>query len=717
MMSNLGVKWTIAFYIFLAFLFSFLTRLIWVYQFSDFESFKFAGQFMINTNDGYFWVEGARDLLYGVSQKHSLSPINEAASWLTYCAAKVLPFSLESIILYMPAILGSLIVIPIILIAQNLRVIEVGFLAALLASIAVSYYNRTMVGYYDTDMLNIVFPTFLLWSLILALRTNEAIYLLITALEIIAYRWWYPQSYSLEFSYFGLIVVYTLIFNRKNIFNIKLLSIMLLAMMGLPSLVRIACVIFVYIVFQQEKWNKYLLYIFSIAVGLFFISGGLSPIWVQLKGYVFKDIIEVSSDNLSLHFFSVMQTVREAGQIDFITFAERISGHTITFLLSLVGYVLMMQRYPAMLLGLPLLGLGFLALWGGLRFTIYAVPVCALGMAYLLFRWSSYIEGLFINVRLGSFIKSSFVILASLGILYPNLLHIIAYRVPTVMNQSEVIQLDSIRKITDREDYLVTWWDYGYPIRYYSDVKTLIDGGKHSGDVNFPVSYMLTNNQESAARFARLDVEYTEKAFIEAEQNETKTKSEQQKIINNTAQMTLDYGFKDANDFLEALQTPLVLPTKTRDIYFYLPYRMLSIFPTVAQFSNIDIMTGKTMRQPFLFQSNQFRDTGATLDFSSGIVLDKARGMLKLGTQEVPVKNFIQTSYTPEFKFVKEQKVLRSDGLFSIIYMQAYNTFLILDEDMFNSTYIQLFVLENYDERFFEPVSLEAYAKVYKLKI
>jgi len=58
-----------------AFGFSVLVRMIWVYQFSDFESFKFAGQFMINTNDGYFWAEGARDLLLGTSQQHSLSPV------------------------------------------------------------------------------------------------------------------------------------------------------------------------------------------------------------------------------------------------------------------------------------------------------------------------------------------------------------------------------------------------------------------------------------------------------------------------------------------------------------------------------------------------------------------------------------------------------------------------------------------------------------------
>ena len=181
--------------------------------------------------------------------------------------------------------------------------------------------------------------------------------------------------------------------------------------------------------------------------------------------------------------------------------------------------------------------------------------------------------------------------------------------------------------------------------------------------------------------------------------------------------MTLDYGFKDANDFLDALQTPLTLPAKTRKIYFYLPYRMMSIFPTVAQFSSMDLMSGKMTRQPFFFQTSQFKDTGSLLNFSGGVVLDKAKGMLKIGNQEVPVKNFIQTAYTPEFKLIKEQTIIHPDGLFSIIYMQAYNTFLILDEAMFRSSYIQLFVLENYDERFFEPISLEAYAKVYRLKI
>jgi undecaprenyl-diphosphooligosaccharide---protein glycotransferase len=224
---SLEIKLTIG-YIVIAFIFSLAMRMIWVYQFSGNEAFMFNGQFMINTNDGYYWAEGARDILSGVSQENDRSPITTAASRLTAFFVYILPFSFEIIIFYMPVILSSLIVIPVILIAKSLKNLELGFIAALLASIAWSYYNRTMVGYYDTDMLNIVLPMFLLWSIIWAIQTNEDKYLFITALVILAYKWWYPASYALEFSFFGLILFYTLVWDRKNLYNYKLLSIMIL---------------------------------------------------------------------------------------------------------------------------------------------------------------------------------------------------------------------------------------------------------------------------------------------------------------------------------------------------------------------------------------------------------------------------------------------------------------------------------------------------------
>jgi dolichyl-diphosphooligosaccharide--protein glycosyltransferase/undecaprenyl-diphosphooligosaccharide--protein glycosyltransferase len=688
-------------YIFLAFIFSVACRLIWVYQFSGVESFYWNNQFMINTNDGYFYAEGARDILAGFHQPNDLSPMSTAPSQLTAFFASILPFSFESIIFFMPAILSSLIVIPLILIARELKLLHVGFIAALFGSIVWSYYNRTMIGYYDTDMLNIVFPTFLLWSLVLALHSRAPKYLLFTALEIIAYRWWYPQSYSLEFAFFGLILLYTIVFERKNIYLYKLVALMLLAMMNIPSLIKFFIVIIVYFIYKKEQFNKYIYYFLGVTFLLFFFTGGFSPIWAQLKGYVFDKSVEAQSTGLNLHFFTVMQTVREAGKIPFEIFANRISGNVITFLLSIIGYIWLSVRNPVMLLGLPMIGLGFLAYVGGLRFTIYAIPPLALGIAFLIYSIAQYMNH--------KSIKYTFYFVAVLGILYPNITHILGYKVPTVFSKQEVRVLDKLKHIASREDYVISWWDYGYPIRYYSDVKTLIDGGKHSGSVNFPVSYMLTHSQEVGAKLARYDVEYTEKRF---EANVTSQKL----ASSNIEQMTLDAGYKNTNDFLEALNVENKVPKKTRDIYFYLPYRMLSVLPAIIQFSNLDLMSGKIIENPFFYQTARFEDDKQTLNLDNGIILDKQNGILHLGEQQVPVKTFYFTQNDTSGKLIRQKQELHPNAPLSIIFMQSYGTFLVVDEQMLHSLFIQLFVFENYDKRYFEPMILNPNAKVYKLK-
>ena len=684
-------------------------RMIWIYQFHGYEPFMFNGQFMINTNDGYYYAEGARDILSGIHQENDLSPVDSAASQLTALFVKIFPFSFESVILYLPVVLSSLIVIPIVLIAKGLKNLEMGLIAALLASITWSYYNRTMVGYYDTDMLNIVLPLFLLWSIIWAINTNEEKYLLITALDILVYRWWYPQSYSLEFSFFGLILAYTLLFDRKNLYNYKLLAIMMFAMMNISTYIRFPIVVALFYLFKETKFDKYIFYILGISVLGFFISGGFDPIWGQLKGYVFRDSVSTIEKGLQLHFFTVMQTIREAGHIPFETFANRISGHTITFVFSIIGYLYLVYKHKVMIFALPLVGLGFLASVGGLRFTIYAVPILAFGVAFLITNIASQIE----TKKLKYFVM----VLFTLAVLYPNYKHIQSYKVPTVFNKDEVKALDSLKSFADREDYVISWWDYGYPIRYYADVKTLADGGKHSGSVNFPVSFMLTHSQEEAAQMARLDVEYTEKTFKFLKENKEEIEDKNLTIFSNIEQMTVNYGYKDTNNFLETLQTEIQLPKKTRDIYFYLPFKMLNILPTINLFSNIDLMTGAHKKAPFIFKSNRFKDNGKVIYLGSNISLDKQTMTLKIGNNRVSMRRFVDIQYNKDMKNIVQVKPIDFNGPLSLIYLRSYKTFLVLDEKTYNSMYIQLMLLENYNHELFEKVIANPYAKIYKLKI
>ena len=726
-------------YITIAFLFSVTMRLIWLYQFSGYEPFMFNSQFMINTNDGYIWAEGARDLLSGTStnpaaenfydkfhQYNDLSPVTSAASQLTAFFAYILPFSFESIILYIPIFLSSLVVIPIILIAKNLKNLEMGFIAALLASIAWSYYNRTMVGYYDTDMLNIVLPVFLLWSIIWAINTNKNKYLILTALDILVYRWWYPQSYALEFSFFGLILLYTLIYDRKNLYNYKLMAIMMFAMLNIDGYIRFPLVLISFYIFSIEKFQKYVYHIFGISVFAFFVSGGLSPIWGRLQPYVFGNEVDAGEEGLKLHFYAVMQTVREAGKIPFETFANRISGHTITFLLSVFGYIWLSYKHRSMLLGLPLVGLGFLAWFGGLRFTIYAVPVLALGIGFLI------TEGVCLFFRKGeakathpratkgcaaSVAPKIIMIILTLAVLAPNIKHIIDYKVPTVFTQDEVKVLENLNKISSREDYVISWWDYGYPIRYYSDVKTLVDGGKHNGSVNFPVSYILTNSQNKAAKMARHDVEYTEKIFKFRDENKQLIIDKNLTIFSNVEEMTKEYGYDDTNDFLLSLDTDIKLPKKTRDIYLYLPFRMLSIYPTVKVFSNLDLMSGQKYKRPLFYMSKNYKQINNVLDLGRGVSLDLNSKMLNIGNTKTKIRRFVTTVYDKNKKLRKNIDLVDFSSNISVIYMKNYNTFLVLDEETYNSLYIQLMVLEEYDTKLFEPIELTPHAKVYKLKI
>lgn len=683
-----------------AYLFSVGMRFIWVNEVSTMAQFHWNNELMINTNDGYLFAEGARDSLAGSNQPNDLSGVGTSVAQLTALLAQILPISFETLILYMPSFLGSLIVIPLILIGRALNQTTMGFIAALLASIAHSYYNRTMTGYYDSDMLNIVFPVLEMYSLILALTHQRNRYLIPIATSIALYQWWYPQAYSLDTAMLIMIVGYTVIFDRRNLYLYKISLFILIGILSIPliSKISLAMLVFAWFHWKKELSEKFFWLLFAGVVGIYFFTGGIDPIWFRLKIYLFTQEGENTVAS-SLQFYNVMSTVREAGQIPFPVFAERISGHTITFLLASAGYIMALIAYRPLLVTLPLVGLGFIAMFAGLRFTIYAVPMMAIGFAYLLVFLTQRIEKLWLRYTALLFFTSV--------ALYPNYLHIKEYMTPTVFTNQEVTSLDKLRQITSREDYVVTWWDYGYPIRYYSDVKTWIDGGKHTGDVNYPASFVLsTQDPLATAHMMRLFTEYTEKGYTDTN-----------KTQNDFEYMMTQEGFKDPEEFLTALSLPEYKgPAKTRDVYLYLPFKMMEILPTVTLFSNLDLKNGGERQPPFFYATQSVQDTGKTLELGNGLSVIKEKNIIKLGKQEVPIKGFFQIGYDKTNTLQINEQSFASEGL-NLIYMASYGRFLVVDDFYLNSTYIQMFVFERYDKTLFEPIILDPMSKIYRLKL
>ena len=684
----------------IAYAFSFAIRMIWVYQFQDTPDFFWNGQLMINTNDGYTWAASAQNILFGMHESNpGIRDIwTNGIIFFTVFLTKLTAFSLETVILYMPTVISSLVVIPIILISRLYNQSLWGFFAALLGSIAWSYYNRTMTGYYDTDMFSAMAPMFILYFLMkntMELTLRSALY---AAISIGIYPFLYDSGTSIVYAMGIMYAIYMIFYHRNDTTTYRSLILVFVALIpfyfvgSLMFAVKIGVLFGLYALLQkismeQKKW----MFLTALCFIMFMQFGNVFDlIFRKVMGY-----LQTGTSTEGLHFYSVVQTIREAGKIPFEMFANRTSGSQLGVILSFLGYIVLVAKHRAFILALPLIGIGAFALWGGLRFTVYAVPIAAMSAVYLF--WM--IGGIFQNQKL----KYLLVAVSTAALIYPNITHIIGYKVPTVLNKAEVEDLEALKHMVSDKDYTLAWWDYGYPIWFYSNTNTIIDGGKHQND-NFIISkIMQTTSPELAANLSRLAVEtYVDSNYRTIADTMFKNKQEDQ-VNPDILLSELENG-------------TYTLPEKTRDIYLYLPYRMLNIFPTVAVFGNLDLTTGKPERKIVFYPSNAVRNQNGIISFRNGVIFDANKGKIALGQQKKLAKYFIVAEHTKEGKIQLRSQIYHIDGEFAVVYMKNYNTFVVMDIKTFHSTYVQMFMLEKYDKNLFELVVSSPYSKIYKLK-
>ena len=683
--------------IILAYIFSVLCRFYWVWWASSYEEYFFNNELMIVSNDGYAFAEGARDMINGFHQENDLSYYGSSLSTLTYLLFKITPFSFESIILYMSVFFSSLLVVPIILIANLYKQNLTGFLAALLASVANSYYNRTMAGYYDTDMLVIVLPMFVLFFMIRLVLKKDLFSLIALPFFVGIYLWWYPSSYTLNVAFLGLFLLYTIIFHKKEKIFYLAFIISCIMLSNVPWFYQSAIVVIVFALFALRGFSFLNIWILGFLTLIFLLlSGGIDPILYQLKFYILRSDESVAQGFL---YFNVNQTIQEAATIDLDVLMQRISGSSVVFLLSFVGLLMLVLRHKSLLLALPMLLLGFLAVKGGLRFTIYAVPIFALGFGFLLELLREFVCKKYSKI-LANFSVLILVFLA----LMPILLHIFNYKSPSVFSKNEARILDELKSIAGREDYVLTWWDYGYPVRYYSDVKTLVDGGKHLGKDNFFPSFVLSSDEKSAANMARLSVEYTEKSF----------KTPMNDILQAMMQ---DYKQDNVNLFLSNLSKLELKTPKTRDIYLYMPFKMSLIFSTVASFSFIDLEKGSDKDFTFSVAGVSGLSNGE-IYLSNGVVLSDDFRYFKLGNDVFLVNSIVEINSIKNGDY-KITSVDKNGELYVFYLNDSPNSrvrFILMDKKMFESAFVQMFLLNNYDKNLFELTINSSEAKVFKLK-
>nr|WP_315083997.1 STT3 domain-containing protein [uncultured Campylobacter sp.] len=695
----------------LVYIFGVACRFFWIYWASGIEQFSFDGELIMTTNDAFANAEGARDMIAGFHQPGDLSPYDASIPTLAFLLSKILPVSLNSITIYMSVFFAPLVVVPIILIAREYNILGAGIIAALLACVLPGYYVRTLGGYFDSDMLNIVLPMLTLWALIRLIERGTQSSFALPAVFTVIYDWWYSSSYSLNMAIIVMFLLYVLIFDRRNEANYKAMILMVVAVINfgayyegetiivnyilLFKISLIALLYFLMIKIPSHKSKRALWILGTIAVITFVIFGGLVPIAVQLKAYILKD---VSKEEI-FYFYGVRNTVNEVENANFMKFVLESSGHLFIFICAVGGLALLLIKFRSFILTLPMIALGVLALFGGTRFTMYATPMIALGFAYFIYFTLNYFE-------IRTWLRSTLLAILTCLALMPSIDFIYKFRVAPTLTKDSIAPLAELKNKASREDYVLSWWDYGYLIRYYSDVKVVADpGGRQAGEYTFMSAFSFNKDEVSSANMARLNVEY-----IERRMNEN--------FSSSLLQMQKDYNEPDINKFLKSLEDKnFKLPQKTREVYYYFVPHMLDILPNVLKFSTIDIATGREFWTPFVHVGYDIRmgEDGVSIIVNDECTLPSADPeYLIFNGKKEPINSYYQVGEV-DGKLVKLSKQVDESSDLFVIFLPDYQRILILDKKVFESAFIQLFVLENYDKDLFEPVYLSNYARIYKL--
>ena len=111
--------------------------------------YRLGGEMLLATHDAYHWVAGA--VGFGLAVDHPM------AGMLRFMA-DVTGFPPATVAFWFPAVLASLVAGIVFLWAWALGSPQAGVAAGLVASMAPGFLARTLLGYYDTDLVTLFFP-------------------------------------------------------------------------------------------------------------------------------------------------------------------------------------------------------------------------------------------------------------------------------------------------------------------------------------------------------------------------------------------------------------------------------------------------------------------------------------------------------------------------------------------------------------------------------
>ncbi len=616
--------------------------------------------------------------------------------YLLALVSKITSIELHRLMFYLPALIASLITIPILLISYALNLLKVGFVAALIGSVCVNYYTRSHLGYMDTDTLNLLLPWLAVAFATLALQKRSMLYALLSALMLLSFRMWYHSSAAILIGIIcGFLLVTLLFFRRAHEGYVLVLlgSIAMVPVAPFVSLLAILGASFIFFILKTKSSIGIKIYIFLFIIGVIgsiFVLD-ISHFVDRALDYISKpESITYATSHGTFIFTDVLGSVAEAKGAPIYRLNPMFVGMEFYVAASAVGLALLFWQYRVALILLPLLVLGFLSQVVGMRFAMFASPALALGFAYLSYLLATKLLKRTRDVDILTLVFG----LVAVVIMVLNIVKLNPYLKPFHFNSDDVKALHELKELSHPDDLIISWWDFGWEIWYYTNVNnTLMDNGLHGSDTFLVANQLISSNQRfvaSSSKYAA-DIKHHSKEVVP-------------KIVKSGA----------IYDKFREFSKMDYVSKEGVNAYYLLHMDILKMLPTIIKVADTNPQSGTLVREREFYISNLKKPYSSSDPWLRGDTfdLDLRSGEITGSDGAKSVVNSVLISENGTL--VASAQYSKKSPYFMIVYNRS--TVLYMDRSLFNSFLIQSLLLDRYDKKHFEKVANTINMKIFKAK-
>lgn len=410
--------------------------------------------------DGYYYLNIAKELQTGsyssidtkraipdtISRKSSppLLPV------LLHSFSSLLGTSLSWIGLWLPIILSSCLLFPVYLIGKEYGGKLSGIYSLAIVSTAPIYLSRTRLGWLDTDCLNVVLPFFCTYCFMKFGNENSKyryLYLSSGFLFFFIFLWWWDMSST---------------------------AVIILSLSSL----------FIALVFDfRPKCTE--VFLFYIILAAFVVA------YMIIDSSFFAKFINSLTNYMRYFsktagmFPNIGVSIVEQQKLSSLQNLNTIVPNLWCLIIAVLGtlYLLFKKKSQALYI-LPMLILGAFSFFYANRFSIFLVPVFALGFGYFFAQLQIHVTK--------KYVITIFYIIAAASLVWSSAESLT--QKPFAFTGNIVKGMKMVKATTPADSVVWSWWDEGHPLVYWSDRATINDGMVHNGERNFYTALPLASS-------------------------------------------------------------------------------------------------------------------------------------------------------------------------------------------------------------------------------